>query len=265
MKISFIGGGNMATSIIGGLLAKGFKAEEIWVSDPLPENRNRLQKDFSITAVVENADTAKQANVVVLAVKPQVLKTVCEQLKPFLPPSAMIISIAAGIPMGKLSEWLGDYAIVRCMPNTPALVQVGATGAIANSAVTNEQKTLADSILKAVGIVEWLDEESQIDSVTAVSGSAPAYFFLMLEAMVNAAKQQGLPEGVARNLAVQTCVGAGLLAQADQTDLNELRRRVTSPGGTTEKAVEALQNADFEKIIKDAMDACVKRSIELAE
>ena len=256
----------MATSIIGGLIAKGFAANTICVSEPLAENRSRLHQDFGIQTESENAAAVKDADVVVLAVKPQVLNTVCAGLKNQLSDSALIISIAAGIPIKQLSNWLGEQlAIVRCMPNTPALVQVGATGAFANAAVSDTQKTLADKILSAVGIVEWLDDEAQIDSVTAISGSAPAYFFLLLEAMVSAAEKQGLPTQTARNLAVQTCVGAGLLAQKDSTELSELRRRVTSPGGTTERAIDAFQKADFEKIVQTAMDACLQRSIELAE
>lgn len=259
----------MATSIIGGLLAKGFEAKQLCVSDPLADNRERLAADFSIKVVADNSEAAKDADVLILAVKPQVMRMVCEDLSAHLSAHTMVISIAAGATTQNLSTWLGDdknnIAIVRCMPNTPALVQAGATGAVANQAVSAEQKQLADTILKAVGIVEWLDDEAHIDAVTAVSGSAPAYFFLLLEAMVHAAEQQGLPETVARNLAVQTCVGAGLLAQADDTKLSALRRRVTSPGGTTEKAVEAMQHANFEKIVKDAMDACQKRSIELAD
>jgi pyrroline-5-carboxylate reductase len=270
MKICFIGGGNMATSIIGGLIAKGYRADDICVSDPLSENRQRLSKDFGIRSESSNAKAVAGAEVVLLAVKPQVLKTVCQELKPHLAAETLIISIAAGIPVGHLSKWLGDttsgdIAIVRCMPNTPALVQTGATGAFANNAVSEAQRASADAILKAVGIVEWLDNEAQIDSVTAVSGSAPAYFFLLLEAMIEAAIDQGLSKTSARNLAVQTCLGAGLLAQQDQAPLSELRRRVTSPGGTTEKAIESFQKAAFEKIVKDAMDACLKRSMELAQ
>lgn len=266
MNIVCIGGGNMATSIIGGLLAKGYRADDICVSDPQTQNRLRFQQDFSIRTESSNAAAIAGAEVVILAVKPQILKTVCNELKPHLTPGALVISIAAGMPIKQLSAWLGEnLAIVRCMPNTPALVQTGATGAFANKAVTATQKATADQILQAIGIVEWLDNEAQIDSVTAVSGSGPAYFFLLLESMVNAAVNQGLPETTARNLAVQTCVGAGLLAQKDDTSLSDLRQRVTSPGGTTEKAIESFQAAEFEKIVKDAMDACLKRSIELAE
>ena len=256
----------MATSIVGGLLAKGFAADNICVSEPQAPNRSRLQQDFSINVVADNVEAVVEADVVVLAVKPQVLKSVCDELKNHIPPQAMIISIAAGTTIQSLQAWLSDQlAIVRCMPNTPALVQIGATGAFPNDAVTDEQRETAESILSAVGIVEWLDNEAQINSVTAISGSAPAYFFLLLESMVEAAKQQGLPESVARNLAVQTCIGSGTLAKVDSAPLNELRRRVTSPGGTTEKAVESLQSVEFEKIIKDAMDACAQRSIELAK
>lgn len=266
IKIAFIGGGNMATSIVGGLIAKGFEANAIAVGDPLAENRERLNKDFAVVTNSDNKKVVNNANVIVFAVKPQVMQTVCEAVAADIPADALIISIAAGTTIENLSNWLNQpYAMVRCMPNTPALVQLGATGAYANSKVSAEQKSIAESILEAVGIVEWLDEESQLDSVTAVSGSAPAYFFLMLEAMVSAAIDQGLPANVARNLAVQTCVGAGKLAQSDTVDLAELRRRVTSPGGTTEKAIASMQSANFEKIVKEAMDACRDRSVELAQ
>ena len=265
-KIAFIGGGNMATSIIGGLMAKGRDNGTICVSDPFLENRQHLQQLFNVNTESNNADAVADANIIVLAVKPQVMKKVCNELRGQLPDEVLIISIAAGIPMTQLTEWLGEAcAIVRCMPNTPALVQAGATGAVANASVTAEQKSHADSILTAVGIVEWLEDEALIDSVTAVSGSAPAYFFLLLEAMVSTAEKQGLPASTARNLAVQTCIGAGLLAQKDTSELQELRRRVTSPGGTTERAIQALQRGHFEKIVADAMDACLQRSRELAK
>ena len=256
----------MAGSIIGGLIAKGIDASLISAADPVAENCERLKQDFGIATHGDNAEAVDKAGIIIFAVKPQVMAEVCTALKEHIDSGALILSIAAGTTLANMATWLGgERPMVRCMPNTPALLQLGATGAYANDYVSAEQRDAANTILEAIGIVEWLQDEAQLDSVTAVSGSAPAYFFLLLEAMIKAAQQQGLPSETARNLAVQTCIGAGQLASSDAADISELRRRVTSPGGTTERAIASLQNADFEKIVKDAMDACRNRSIELAQ
>src|SRR5690554_3682361 len=173
-KITFIGGGNMANSIIGGLIAQGFDPQNICACDPLPETRAKLEQTFGVTSSSDNGAAAARADAVILAVKPQIMQSVCEQLQSSLKHKPLIISIAAGIPLAKLTAWLGgDLAIIRCMPNTPALVQAGASSAYANLQCSPEQHTLAETILRSVGIVEWLEDEALIDAVTAISGSGP--------------------------------------------------------------------------------------------
>ncbi|MCW8195462.1 pyrroline-5-carboxylate reductase [Proteobacteria bacterium 005FR1] len=265
-QITFIGGGNMANSIIGGLVAKGFGPARIFACDPVQDNLDKLASAYGVRTGTDNAEGVRQAGTVVLAVKPQIMRTVCESLRSTLDQKPLIISIAAGIPVAKLSEWLGDdLAIIRCMPNTPALVQAGASGLYANGLTTAAQKTTAEAILSAVGIVEWLDDESLIDAVTAVSGSGPAYFFLFMEAMVAAGVDQGLTEETASNLAIQTCLGAGLLAQQSDVGLAELRRRVCSPGGTTLKAIESFEQNNLREVVAKAMRACADRAQEMAK
>lgn len=191
-KLTFIGGGNMASSIIGGLIGKGYPAGRICASDPFAGSREALADQFGIATFADNAEALAGSEVVVLAVKPQVLEAVCTALQPHLGHQPLIISIAAGIDIRSLDLWLGnELAIVRCMPNTPALVQAGASGLYANDRTSDAQRTQADTILKAVGVVQWLSAESLIDPVTAVSGSGPAYFFLMMEAMIDAGVAQG--------------------------------------------------------------------------
>lgn len=265
-KITFIGGGNMANSIIGGLVAQGFEAQNIEVCDPVADSRTRLEQSFGIKTSDNNSAAASNAGTVILAVKPQIMRSVCEELRASLAHKPLIISIAAGIPLTKLNEWLGDkLAIVRCMPNTPALVQAGASGLYANSYCNAEQRELAERILKSVGVVEWLADEALIDAVTAVSGSGPAYFFLFMEAMIDAGVEQGLPRETATNLAIQTCLGAGLLAKNSDVDVAELRRRVSSPGGTTLKAIESFEKNNLRSLVSDAMHACAHRAKEMAD
>jgi pyrroline-5-carboxylate reductase len=264
-QITFIGGGNMANSIIGGLVAKGFDPAQILACDPLQDNLDKLASAYGILTSTDNAAGVRQAGTVVLAVKPQIMRNVCEGLRNDIGHKPLIISIAAGIPVATLSQWLAtDLALIRCMPNTPALVQAGASGLYANDLTNDAQKTTAQAILGAVGVVEWLEDESLIDAVTAVSGSGPAYFFLFMEAMAAAAVDQGLSEDSARNLAIQTCLGAGLLAQQSEVDLAELRRRVCSPGGTTLKAIESFEQNDLRGIVAKAMRACADRAEEMA-
>lgn len=264
-KITFIGAGNMAASIIGGLVKKGYPAEQITASDLLQDNLDRLQGEFGIIPQADNALAVKDADVVVLAVKPQVMKPVAEGLKPHLKADCLIISIAAGITIDSISQWLGELAIVRCMPNTPALVQTGASGLYANASTSAEQKQNANEILSAVGIVEWLDSEALLDPVTAVSGSGPAYYFLMMEAMIDAGVAQGLSRETATQLTLQTALGAAQLAQNSDVDVAELRRRVTSPNGTTEQAILSFERDGLRDTVARAMQACTDRSIELAK
>lgn len=266
-RISFIGGGNMARSIIGGLTSRGYAAGSLTASDPKPEALAALARDFGVRTADDNAAAVAEAEVVVLAVKPQVMKTVCLELAPHLPAHCLVISIAAGIGCDSLRQWLGAQRhIVRAMPNTPALVQSGASGLYAAAGVTAAEKELAERLLGAVGTVAWVAEESLIDAVTAVSGSGPAYFFLLLEAMVDAGEQQGLDRATARGLAVQTALGAARLAQdSGELELAELRRRVTSPGGTTERAIAAFEQHQLRRTVAVAMQACADRARQMAD
>lgn len=264
--LTFIGGGNMASSIIGGLIAKGYPADKIRASDPFEQSRNTLQQQFGIATYADNGAAVAGADVVILSVKPQVLETVCSDLQPHLGNRPLVISIAAGIDIRSLDLWLSnELAIVRCMPNTPALVQTGASGLFANDKTSDTQKALADDILSAVGIVQWLDSEDMIDPVTAVSGSGPAYYFLMMEAMIDAGVAQGLTREAATQLTLQTALGAAKLAQGSDVDVAELRRRVTSPNGTTEQAILSFENDKLRETVARAMDKCSARSVEMAQ
>ncbi|MCW8886839.1 MAG: pyrroline-5-carboxylate reductase [Motiliproteus sp.] len=265
--IGFIGAGNMASAIIGGLLAKNYPPKNIWASDPSSEKLAQMASDWGISISEDNQQVASEAEVLVLAVKPQVLGTVAQALKPTLEQKpALVISIAAGIMVDSMQRWLGDEtAIVRCMPNTPALVETGASGLFANSQVSDAQKQQAEQILSAVGISLWVDQEEQLDAVTAVSGSGPAYYFLVMEAMISAGERLGLSTDVSTQLTLQTALGAAKMAKASDVDVAELRRRVTSPNGTTEKAVEAFEQGDIRGLFDQAMVACADRSKSLAE
>ena len=265
-RIAFIGGGNMARSLIGGLIANGVPAGHLAVSEPNSDLRAALARDFAIATPAGNEDAASSADVLLLAVKPQVMNDVCAGLlaaaqarKP------LIISTAAGIRIDQLDTWLGgSMPIVRCMPNTPALIGAGATGACANARCTGAQREIAQGILSAVGTTVWIDDEALMDTVTAISGSGPAYFFLLVEALEDAAVSQGLPRETARALAAQTCLGAGRMLREDGAAPAELRRRVTSPGGTTQAALESFAASDFTAIVARAIVAATKRGGELS-
>jgi len=266
ITIAFIGGGNMARSLVGGLLADGMPPNHIWVADPNESALHDLHSRFGVHTTSDNGEAARHAQVVVLAVKPQVAKDVVQALAPVVQSQRpLVISIAAGIRESALRAWLGkDTAIVRTMPNTPALVGSGATALFANSAVSQEQHDLAESILRAVGMTLWVKEESAMDAVTALSGSGPAYFFLIMEALEAAGQHLGLPRDTARLLTLQTAFGAAKMALESNEELSALRQRVTSPGGTTESAIKVLQGHQLEPIFDEALRAAHKRSIELA-
>lgn len=265
-KICFIGGGNMASSLVGGLLAQGFKAEQIHVSDPNLEQRDKLQAQYSISTFSENQLAIEGCDVVVLAVKPQVMQQVISPLKDQLAQSQpLIISIAAGITIDSMQDWLGQQSIVRCMPNTPSLMQLGASGLFANAQTNSSQKTQAEEILSAVGIVEWVASEKLIDAVTAVSGSGPAYYFLMMEAMIDAGEKLGLDRKTAERLTLQTALGAAKMAQSSDVDVAELRRRVTSPKGTTEQAINSFEQDGLRTVVDNALQAADQRSAQLAK
>ncbi len=266
LKVGFIGAGNMASSIIGGLLEQGLPAENICASDPSREALDSLRLLAAVATTHDNAEAVAGADVVVLSVKPQAMAEAAASIRePLSASRAMAVSIAAGITLASLEAALGEGApIVRCMPNTPALLREGATALYANAACGPAQRELAEAILGAVGSVNWVPEEGQIDAVTALSGSGPAYFFLFLEAMVDAAEALGLDRQTSTQLAVQTALGSARMAATGDVDLAELRRRVTSPGGTTQSAIESFEAAGLRDIVKSAMQAAAKRSRELA-
>lgn len=264
--IGFIGGGNMARSLIGGLLQDGYDPLKIRVCDPVPEQRQRLKQAFDVQISSDAANMLPGCDCVVLAVKPQVLHSAIEPIrKQLVGLNPLIISIAAGIHVDSIRRWLGsDLAIVRCMPNTPALIQAGATGLYANAAVTESQRDFAESVLRAVGLTLWVKEESQIDAVTAVSGSGPAYIFLVIEAMQAAAESLGLNPEQSRLLCLQTAFGAAKMALEDTEPVSRLREQVTSKGGTTEKALEVLQQGGLVDLFRKAITAARERAETLA-
>ncbi|MCF4996139.1 pyrroline-5-carboxylate reductase [Pseudomonas syringae] len=264
-RIAFIGAGNMAASLIGGLRAKGLEAAHIRASDPGEDTRARVSAEHGIETFADNAQAIDGVDVVVLAVKPQAMKAVCEAIRPSLKPNQLVVSIAAGITCASMKAWLGAQPIVRCMPNTPALLRQGVSGLFATAEVTAEQRQQAEELLSAVGIALWLDEEQQLDAVTAVSGSGPAYFFLLIEAMTAAGVKLGLPKETAEQLTLQTALGAAHMAVASDVDAAELRRRVTSPAGTTEAAIKSFQASGFEALVEKALGAAAHRSAEMAE
>ncbi len=264
--IGFIGGGNMATSLISGLIASGHSPQQIWVSDTVPATLQAHADQLHVNTSTNNAEVINEVEVVVLAVKPQILRDVALHIAPSLKQkNVLVVSIAAGISQQSLSQWLGsDVAIVRCMPNTPALVQTGATALHANANVDDEQKDLAENILRAVGLALWVNDEAQLDAVTAVSGSGPAYFFLLMEAMEIAALELGLDEHCARLLIQQTALGAAKIALESAESPAQLRARVTSPGGTTQQAIETFVQNGFVELVSKALHAARDRSIEMS-
>jgi pyrroline-5-carboxylate reductase len=278
-KIGFIGAGNMAYSLIGGLTNTGIPGSNIWISDHNDQKTSQLEDKFHINTAINNIELVNNVDIVILAVKPQQLAPVCEEISnPVISKSPLLISIAAGVLCQDIEHWLrgnlignqsGDkesaIALVRCMPNTPALVQSGATALFANHNVTNEQKTLAESILRAVGLTLWFEDESALHAVTALSGSGPAYIFLVIEALEKAGVVLGLNDKTARILAIQTAFGASKMALESDDDPETLRKKVTSPGGTTEKAIELLQTGELEKLFVQALQGARHRSIELSE
>jgi pyrroline-5-carboxylate reductase len=266
-KIGFIGGGNMASSLICGLIASGHDSKQIWVSDINPDTLTALSKQMDINTSANNDDIINAVDVVVLAVKPQVLSAVAQSAAALIQKKKpLVVSIAAGINQSSLSRWLGsDIAIVRCMPNTPALVLTGATGLHANHKVTREQRNLAENILRSVGITLWFENEAELDAVTAVSGSGPAYFFLLMEAMEKAAMELGLSMETARLLVQQTALGAAKIALESTESPEQLRKRVTSPGGTTQQAIETFEQGGFTGLVAKALHAARDRSIEMSK
>ena len=265
-KITFIGAGNMARSLVAGMIENN-AAVDITVSDPNEEQLDIIRGRWpACHSTVDNHAAVSGADIVVLAVKPQIMQKVCEGLQESIQESKpLIISIAAGVSESSLSQWLGGLLpVVRCMPNTPALVQAGMTGLYANSRVSVDQRSLAENIMRAVGMVLWFDDEEKLHAITAVSGSGPAYFFLVMEAMQASAEGFGLTAQEARILVQQTAFGAAKLAMESPESAGELRRNVTSPGGTTEAAIGQLQAAGLEATFDAALKAAAQRSIVLS-
>jgi pyrroline-5-carboxylate reductase len=263
--IGFIGGGNMAASLIGGLLADGLPPERIHVSEPDPERRQFLATRFGLRSA-SGVDLAATADILVLAVKPQVMQAAARELATAVAArKPLVISVAAGIRTADLSRWLGGHAaIVRAMPNTPALIQAGATGLYATPAITPAQKAAAESVLRAAGLTCWIDDERLIDAVTALSGSGPAYFFLLMEALQEAGHRLGLDRETARLLTLQTAFGAAKMALESSEPPATLRARVTSPGGTTEQALKTFIEGKLPELVEQALKAATRRAAELA-
>lgn len=264
LRITFIGAGNMAASLIGGLLAKAVPAGNIHASEPSAERGQQLQHEFGIHTHTDNAAACASADIIVLAVKPQIMREVCLALAPALQPGQLVISIAAGINCASLQQWLQHQAVVRCMPNTPALLQQGISGLFAADAVTTRQRAQATAILNAVGDSVWVEQEQLLDAVTAVSGSGPAYFFLLIEAMADAGVKLGLDVATATQLAQKTALGAAHMACRSDVDAATLRARVTSPQGTTDAAIRSFEADGFRPMVERALQAAADRSAELA-
>ncbi|MFT4824096.1 MAG: pyrroline-5-carboxylate reductase [Halioglobus sp.] len=264
--VAFIGAGNMASSIIGGLVKSGHRASRISASDPYPPSLEKLQAIAPIAVSDSNAEAVKGADVIILAVKPQVMAQACESIAESIQASgAVAISIAAGITLESLQRRLGSSTpVIRAMPNTPALLGCGASGLFASEQVSPRQKAYAESILRAVGISSWVETEAELDAITALSGSGPAYFFIFIESMIKVGIELGLDKETASAMAKQTALGASRMAIENDIDLGELRRRVTSPGGTTERAVASFEQNGLEAVVREAMLACADRAKEIS-
>jgi pyrroline-5-carboxylate reductase len=267
LRIGFLGGGNMARALIGGLIARGTPAALISVGEPFETARESLTREFTVRVSADNRSAIEGCALIILAVKPQEAGKVLPPLAPQLQSARpVLLSVAAGIRIASLSAWAGaGVAVIRAMPNRPALIGAGITGLYAAAGVGAEQRTLAEQTLQAVGQVVWVKREADLDVVTALSGSGPAYFFLLAELMMQAAVEQGLAPEAARRLALGTLHGAGALAMASDGDLARLRHEVTSRGGTTEAALGAFTAADLTGIVARAVQAATRRSRELAD
>lgn len=266
-NIAFIGGGNMATSLIGGLIADGFPNDGIWVTDLDDQKLAELQDRFQVNTTSDNVLAVRRAETIVLAVKPQVMTPVIEGIAAAAKSATpLVISIAAGVREPDIRSSFGyDAAIIRTMPNTPALLGCGATALFANTYVSAEQRSRAENVMRAVGITIWVDQESMLDTVTALSGSGPAYYFRLMELMENIGVEMGLSRESARALTVQTALGAARMASETEDSPSVLRQRVTSPGGTTQAALESLAAGGMEELITKALKAARDRAVELGD
>ncbi len=264
-KFVFIGGGSMASCLIGGMLANGIEKSHITVAEPNATARQQLTELHGVNTTEDNLSAASSAEVIILAVKPQIMRSVATHLALALNHKPTIISIAAGIPIAALENWLGtDLTLIRAMPNTPAMVQAGATGLYANRLLEAEEKGLVQNIFDTVGFTCWVAEETLIDAVTAVSGSGPAYFFLIYEAMQRIGQELGLEPEIAADLTLHTALGAARLALALSQTPNELRQQVTSRGGTTQAAIECFQSEGIEDVFRKAMNRALERAQQMS-
>lgn len=257
----------MGTCLAGGLIADGYNPSLIWMSGPTQSKLEKIKARFNVNVSTDNKKAAEQADVVVFCVKPQVINGVVKELAPIIQAkNSLVISIAAGVREELIQRWLGGAAsVVRCMPNTPALFGVGATGLFANKNVSEAQHELAESIMRSVGITLWMDDEEKLDVVTALSGSGPAYIFLVIEAMRAAGKKLGLSEKDANLLSLQTAMGAARMALESENDVSYLRQNVTSPGGTTESALAVFEKGKLREIFYEAIEAATNRAAELSK
>jgi pyrroline-5-carboxylate reductase len=262
-KLAFMGAGNIAQAIIGGLIEGGFNPINIWAADPTLTQLDKL-KSRQINTTTDNLVAVAKADVIIISVKPDVVESLAREVSA-LASGKLFISVAAGVTTRSLVSWLGCPTIIRCMPNTPALLQKGMTGLFATKSVTAENRKVGESILAAVGETRWFEKESDLDAVTAISGSGPAYFFYVIEVMQSAAEQLGLSREEARQLVLQTAVGACEMAAMSTEPAAELRRRVTSPGGTTEAAINKLIDGGLESLFLNAVLAAKNRSEELGD
>ncbi|WP_323752177.1 pyrroline-5-carboxylate reductase [Marinobacter sp.] len=265
--ISFIGAGNMASAIIGGMLDKRFEADNVWVSAPDDSHLQAVRNQFGVSVTTNNRYCVEQADIVVLAVKPQVMSDVCRDIAPVVQNTRpLIVSIAAGLTAETIDQWLGGgLPLVRVMPNTPSLVGKGAAGLFANDRVSDEQKSMVQTVFESIGTALWVEDENLIHGVTALSGSGPAYFFLMLEALESAATDAGIEPATARTLAIQTMAGAAEMAARSEHEPAQLKRNVMSPGGTTERAINTFEDGGMRELVKKAYDAAFERSEEMSQ
>ncbi|SFV69881.1 Pyrroline-5-carboxylate reductase [hydrothermal vent metagenome] len=264
-KIGFIGAGNMATCLIQGMLENGYPTENIKIADIDKTLLKNQEQKFKVQSQT-NIEIASNCDVIILAVKPQIIKAVCAEISQFLKDNTLIISIAAGVRIESIKKFLTkDIAIIRAMPNTPALIKQGATGVFANQKVNNQQQELVDELLKSLGLIKWLENENLLDVITALSGSGPAYLFLMMQSMSDVAQEMGLDKKTADLFSIQTTLGASQMALTSQDDLEILRQNVTSPNGTTFAALESFKKDNFDKIIKNAMTQAKQRAKTLGD
>ncbi len=265
MRISFIGGGNMATALISGITKTTPGPEWIHISEPNPDARKRLESEFPVQCFNTAAEATMQSDTIVLAVKPQVMPVVLAELSGLIEPGQLVISIAAGVTIDSIRGTLGaDIPVIRTMPNTPALIGKGISGLFAGPGCSAAHRETAEQVLSATGASVWVEKEGLMNVITAVSGSGPAYYFLLTEALSEAGQALGLPQTEAAWLAVHTAYGAGAMAMQSNVDVSELRKRVTSPGGTTRAALDSFESDDFKQVVFRAVRAATKRGEELA-